>query len=170
MDSVQIQHERAVCDKLIRDINQRQNINLIFSRRGDPAPDLIYSDGSLEIGIEVVTCYYDINDAKIKWLNARGVHEAPRRWSGVDFDDALVMNINRALKKKCEKKAYGINCLLAVNILPSLTTFNEMKELMSQVKVPQQHQFKEIYLLGSFGVSSESNVNFAIWKLFPDSN
>lgn len=168
MDKVKEQHERAVGDVLVAELNRKQRKQYVFNRRGDQGPDLVYCDGNLEIGIEVVTCYYDINDAKFRWQNARNLPEAPKSWAGVNFNSALIMNINRAIVRKCKEKAYGTNCLLAVNILPSLTTFNKMNDLMPQIKTPPKHRFGEIYLIGSFGVTGDSNVNHAIWRLFPE--
>lgn len=168
MDKEQEQHECAVGDVLIAMINEKQRKQYVFNRRGDQGPDLIYCDCNSEIGIEVVTCYYDINDAKFKWQNARNLHGAPKGYAGVNFSSALIMNINRAIERKCKEKAYGTNCLLAVNILPNLTTYNSMKDLMPQIKIPPEHRFQEIYLIGYFGITSESNVDHAIWKLFPE--
>jgi len=169
VDNIQTQHERAVGNDLIAKINRERGTKYVFNRRGDPVPDLIYRDGNLKIGIEVVTCYYDDNDAKFKWQNARNLPEAPKRWGGgLDFDSALIRNINRAIERKCKVKAYGTNCLLAVAISTSLTTFNEMKDLIPQIEIPQKHQFEGIYLIGDFGVNNVSNVIHAVLRLFPD--
>ena len=168
MDDIQKQHERAVGDALIVEINRKQKKQYVFNRRGDQAPDLIYRDSNLEISIEVVSCYYDDNDAKFKWQNAKGFSGAPEGWAGVDFDEALVMSINKEIERKCKEKDYGKNCLLAVYISPNLTTFNEMKDLMPQIKTPSKHRFSGIYLIGYFGISGDSTVNHAIWELIPD--
>ena len=167
MDDTQRQHERAVGDTLIKELNRKRGTDYAFYRRGNEGPDLIYRDGRSQIGLEIVTCYYDSNDAEYKWKNARTRTDAPKRWSGVNFDETLVMNINKALQAKCSKH-YGPNCLLAVSISPNLTTFNEMNELLPNIEIPPEHQFVGIYLIGHFGVSSDCNVNHAIWKLFPN--
>ncbi|MHC5059773.1 MAG: hypothetical protein ACYTFK_01630 [Planctomycetota bacterium] len=170
MDDIQKQHERAVGDTLISEINRKQRKQYVFSRRGNQGPDLIYCENHSEISIEVVSCYYDMYDAKVKWQIARNLPYAPNSYSGVDFNNELIVNINKEIKKKCENKAYGTNCLLAVYILANLTTYNKMKDLMPRIIIPQSPRFKEIYLIGYFGVSSNSNVDHAIWRLFPESD
>ena len=171
MDDVQIKHERAVGDDLVASINRERKTNYVFNRRGDDGldcgPDVIYCDENSELGIEVVTCYYDSNDAKLKWQNTRNCQRSPKKWHGKDFDTNLTENINNNIFKKCTTKDYGQNCLLAVCILPCLTTFKEMENLLPQVKIPPKHKFKEIYLIGNFGITCDSNVMHAIWRLFP---
>lgn len=71
MGKVQEQHERAVGDALIAQINRKQKKRYVFNRRRDRGPDLIYWDGNSKIGIEVVTCYYDNNDARFKCFEGR---------------------------------------------------------------------------------------------------
>lgn len=177
MDEIQKQHERAVGDTLIAELNQKQGTQYIFTRRGDGqgdnAPDLIYIDNSsgsnIGIGIEVVTSYYDNEDALFRWKNARNHSDAPKSWAGVNFESTFIENINKALQKKCSKN-YGGKCLLAIYISPCATTYNRMSELLQNIKVPQKHRFMGIYLIGRFGVSGDSNVTNAIWELTPDSD
>ena len=167
MDDTQKQHERALGDVLIVEFNRKQGTRYVFDRRGDGGPDLIYRDGSSEIGLEIVTCYYDSNDAKVKWQIARNYPDAPKGWAGVNFNSTLVMNINKALQNKCSKD-YGPNCLLGLYIFTNLTTYKKMEYLLPDIKVPPKHQFVGIYLIGYFGVNNDSTVNHAILELTPD--
>jgi len=167
MDEVQEQHERVTGDVFISELNQKQGKRYKFYKRGSQAPDLIYRDGSSEISLEIVTCYYDSNDAKFKWQNARDLPSAPRGCSGINLDESLVMNINTVLENKCAKD-YGQNCLLVVYILPPITTFEEIKDLLPSIKVPSKHQFAGIYLMGDFGRTANSLIDHAIWELTSD--
>ena len=94
MEPIQEQHERAVGDKLIAWLNDRDGSNYSFIRRGDlapdQAPDLIYGNGAQTLGIEVVGAYYDKADSTLQWQGARGRTNAPQRWSGVGIDDSLL--------------------------------------------------------------------------------
>jgi hypothetical protein len=176
MDTAQIQHERAVGDKLIAALNQKQGKRYEFYRRGDQGndegPDLIYRDpnGNSEIGLEVTGCYYNSNDATFQWQNARNLPDAPKSYSGVDFSSNLVTNINNRIQDKCCTKNYGRNCLLCVYIRAGLTTFKKFKDLLPKIKVPLKHRFVGIYLVGYFGVNNSSEISHAILELTPDSN
>lgn len=169
MDNTQIQHEREVGDALIAELNRKQGKQYKFYRRGDEGPDLIYRYENSEIGLEIVSCYYDSNEAMFQWQNARNLSDAPRSYSGVDFSSNLVTNINDALEDKCAKD-YGPNCLLCVYIRAGLTTFKNMNYLLPTIKVPSEHKFVGIYLVGYFGVNNDSEICHAILELTPDSN
>jgi hypothetical protein len=164
MDDIQTEHERAVGDRFIAEFNRLEGANYVFERRGDPIPDLIYRDGDSRIGIEITSCYYNSHDAKVQWQNARGLPDAPWCWSGVDFDQALIADINKRIQVKCGKP-YGPDCFLLVYVNPSLTTYEDMERLMPDINIPQQHPFAEIWLVGNFGVNATSKVHEAIWRL-----
>jgi hypothetical protein len=167
MDSIQEQHERAVSDRFIQEYNHLRGKNYVFERRPRQAPDHVYRDGGSEIQVEVVTCYYDSDDAKITWQNVRNIPNAPTTWlGGVNADQALVMNINAAIKKKC-KKDYDSKCILVVYIMTPGTTVEEMETLLPSIEVPPNHKFLAIYLTGNFGVSTESAGGYRVWKLSP---
>jgi len=141
----------------------------VFEQRANEAPDLIYSNGDSQICVEIVSCYYDANDAKTQWQIARNLPNAPTGWSGVNFDETLVANINAKICDKCAKD-YGPNCILIVYISPKLTTFKEMEALLPRIEISSKHRFSGIYLVGDFGVSSDSTVSYAIRTLAPDSD
>jgi hypothetical protein len=164
MDSIQIRYERAVGDSFIAHLNRVQKTNYTFKCRGNPAPDLVYQDEKSQISLEIVTSYYDPNDARLFWENARNIPDAPRCWSGMNFDQALILNLNAYMQAKCDK-AYGSDCLLVIHIMPPLTTFKDMEELIADVKPPAKHSFGGIYLMGDFGISATSLVTQALWKL-----
>ena len=94
MDPLQEQHERWVGDQVIERYNTDYCTSFQFYRRPGEAPDLEYRDGSRLLGVEVATAYYDIEDAKFNWLEARKRPDAPREWCGENFDENLAENIN----------------------------------------------------------------------------
>ncbi|MBN1506478.1 MAG: hypothetical protein JW955_06510 [Sedimentisphaerales bacterium] len=171
MDSIQVDHERAVGDRFIAGYNRIREASYVFERRGDAdpdpnhrAPDLIYQDGDARIGIEITTCYYDSHDAKVQWQNARGLPDAPWCGSGVDFDQGLIEDINKRIQAKCGKP-YRPACFLLVYINPALTTYEDMERLMPDVSIPEQHRFAGIWLVGSLGIKARSRVTDAMWEL-----
>ena len=169
MDEIQKQHELAAGDVFIAAFNRQQGTNYVFDHRGDEAPDLVYRHGDSQICLEIVTYYYDANHAKFLWKNARNLPDAPTGWSGVDFDDALVANINSKIRHKCAKD-YGPNCMLIVYISANLTTFKQMETLLPRIEIPSKHGFAGIYLVGYFGVNNDSTVSHAILELAPNSD
>lgn len=153
MDPIKEKFERFVGEKFIEWINSNRKSHFVFLRRGDvppdEAPDLIFTDGGGELGVEVSSEYYDKADAKLIWEVAREKMDAPRSWSGMNFEDALVANITRVISTKAAKQ-YGSNCMLVIYVEPRLTESEEMCELAARVEVPDQHSFRGIYILGKF--------------------
>jgi hypothetical protein len=149
VDPLQGQHERWVSDQVIQRYNVEHGTSFRFYGRAGVVLDLEYREGSRCLRVEVVTAYYDAEDAKFKWLAARKRDDARNRSSGVDFDKSLVENINSALDAKCAK-SYGPNCVLAVCILPDLTFAEEMESLLDSVSVPSTNRFEHIHLCGEF--------------------
>jgi hypothetical protein len=168
MDDTQKQHERAVGDTFIPAFNKKHGTEYVFDQRGEEVPDLVYRYGNLPLGLEIVSCYYDNDDASARWQIARNLPNAPSGWSGVDFNKALIANINTAIHEKCTKD-YGANCLLVIYISPDITTFKTFQALIPGIVIPQSHTFSGIYLVGYFGVNNDSTINHAIMELTPDS-
>jgi hypothetical protein len=167
MDDIQRQHERAVGDIFIAEFNCKQKTAYVFERRGNPVPDLIYRDINKQIGLEILTCYYDVNHAKFVWKHARCLPNAPKDYFGVDFNQALIKNINERLQEKC-KKDYGPNCYLVIYLSFPLTTYKEIVSLLPNVKLPFNHNFVGFYVVGYFGVNNDSKENHAIMEITID--
>lgn len=165
MDLIQQQFERAVGDKLIEWINSTQATAFSFSRRGDDAPDLIYSDGTKALGIEVVGAYYDKEDATLQWKGARQLADAPAAWSGINFDEALLKNIERRISEKC-KKAYGPNCALLVAVRPGLTPMPDMQDLLAGLQLPEAVSFEAIYIAGEFPATTYAKSGYYAWQVW----
>jgi hypothetical protein len=164
VDAIQLQHEKAVGDEFISWLNAQRNWQFVFSERGGEAPDLIYSEGWRKLRIEVVGAYYDAAHAKLLWGNARELPNAPHSWSGCDFDEALIKDIERQIHKKC-LLAYGSGCVLLVSVRPPVTVHEEVTELLDTLLMPDRVPFEGIFLAGTFPVSSRSHGGYHVWAL-----
>lgn len=70
-EAVKKGHEKAVADQLL----EAEKIDATFDRVGDAnrkEPDVIYTIGDLEVGIELATAYYEDGDAQDEWEIATG--------------------------------------------------------------------------------------------------
>jgi hypothetical protein len=164
MDPLQEQHERWVGDLVIERYNTDHGTSFRFYGRPGVAPDLQYREGKRSLGVEVVTAYYDREDAKFQWLGARKRPDAPGKLFRVDFDKSLVENINSAIDAKC-RKSYGPNCVLAVCVLPDLTRLWEMELRLKDVRIPATDPFDAIYLCGQFPAPIGSPAERRVWRL-----
>jgi hypothetical protein len=166
MDDTKAQHEKAVGDEFVRWFNEKNNTDFVLKgQAGDgPGPDLAYS---AELRLEVTDAYYDDQDAKFLWKNARKAPDAPQGWQGTEFDKTLLDQINKRLEEKCLKSSYGPNCILVINMQPSLTTAEELESMLPNVKLPQSVPFVGIYLTGNFPSSVGSAGGYRCWRLIP---
>ncbi len=164
MDASQLQHERAVGDRLVAWLNTRYGRKFDFSGRGREAPDLLYSDGDRTLGVEVVGVYYDPAHAKMLWQNAREVPGASDNWLGKDPDQNLAQGIRTQIEKKCGK-AYGPDCVLLVNVPPGLTTKEELGVLLERISIPQPCPFVGVFVAGTFPMSTSSVGGYHVFPL-----
>ncbi len=165
MDAVQEQHERAVGERFIGWYNSNCGTHYEYCGRAGEAPDLMFRDGSNDLRIEVTDAYYDAADAEVRWKNARGMPDAPNKWSGVNVDDALAKHITARIERK-SRSAYGGKCFLLVNVNPAITTAFELEALLPTISLPARHFFSAIYLVGGFGWSSSGEQGgYRCWKL-----
>lgn len=164
MDNVQLQHEKAVGDKFIEWLNARDGSNFSFSSRAGEAPDFVYKDGAKLLRVEIVGAYYDDAHAKLLWGIARDVPNAPNSWSGKNFDEALLQDIERQIHKKCGL-SYGPDCLLIVTVRPPVTISEEVEELLPLIHLPARVPFKGVFLAGTFPISTRSKGGYRVWAL-----
>lgn len=163
MEELQEKQERWVGDTFVNLCQQYHDYR--FKCRADEAPDLVYENSSgNEVRFEITSAYYDNADAKFRWLNAREKPDAPTTWSGVDFNDDLIANINNVVAEKCTK-AYGPKCVLLICILPPLTLVDDIQNRLPSIVIPAEHSFDSIYLVGSFGATVRSPAQQCIWRL-----
>ncbi len=149
MDPTQERMERAVGDEFVKWLNEEKQSSFAFLKRGDPAPDLVYTDGPTELNLEISSAYYDSACAIFQWQNARSLPNAPAEWSGANFEGRLVRNIGEVVGSK-PKKAYGDNCSLVIFVRPDLTSYDELVFLLQSVVLPPASPFVGIYILGYF--------------------
>ena len=149
MDHTQEEHEQAVGNEFVVWLNKENGSSLVFSRRGTPAPDLIYIDGTSELGLEISSAYYDGAHARFQWKNARGNSDAPSSWSGMNFETHLIQNIGEVIKTKSQK-AYGPNCYLVIFVRADLTSYDEFIDLLQSLVLPTDIPFPGVYILGYF--------------------
>jgi hypothetical protein len=165
MDQTQERHEQAVGADFIAWYNRQHGTVFSYHSRGADPPDLVYRSGEHELLLEITGAYYDAEDAKMRWQNARGVSGAPDMWMSQDPDQKLVDSITAGITKKCGK-AYPAHCVLVVHIYPDLMSVEELHTLIPQITVPADHSFESIYLTGIFPASSGgSRGGYACWKL-----
>jgi hypothetical protein len=164
MDALQERHERAVGDRFFDWYNGRHSTSFAYHGRAGEAPDLVYRDAGRAVRLEVRGCYYNNADALVMWQNARKLPNAPKRWSGVGFDEDLIANINTGLKEKCAK-AYGSACWLIISLRPAMTTAEEVSDMMGGITIPERNPFDAIYLTGVFPVSTSSAGGYRCWRL-----
>ena len=158
-DTIKEQNERAIGDKFFTSYyNGHHATNFTYKGRPDQAPDLTYGDGDAELNIEVATAYYDCADAESRWATARGLTHTVVWWSGVNFEDQVVGNVNAVIERKC-RYDYGAPCLLVVHVRPPLTTIEEMRERLGDIRLPSGTPFDGIYLSGDFPDS------YSCWRI-----
>jgi hypothetical protein len=159
MDSLKKQHERAIAEAFIDWYNKQNNTKFSFHKHGEP-PDFVYIFENQTMLLEVTAEYYDEENAKMLWQNARRIPNAPQIWIGKEPDQSLISHANIGLTKKCAKK-YPDGCILLINIYPDITTSEEFELLINQINIPSNNSFIEIYVGGNFPVGG-----FHYWKLF----
>ena len=165
MDIAQQTFERKVGDTFVDWLNCKRSAEFEFRGRADQAPDLVYSDGTETITLEVTSAWYDSNDAKFWWQNLRGDPEAQTSWSGSEMDAALINDISTRIAGKCQNR-YGALCILIVYVHPALTSKAEMDSLVAEILIPDPQPFAEIFLSGHFYMgSSTTNGAYSVWKL-----
>ncbi len=167
MEELQARHERTVADRFIEWYNAQHGTNFSFQKqarkKGDP--DFEYNNGKLELIVEVTDAYYDDRDAALQWQNARGDPKAHKKWSGMNFDTALVAKINELLTKKCNND-YGSNCVLVINVQPQLTTVDDLGTRLAEIRIPIRNPFTRIYLTGLYPMDRSNAGGYQCWPLF----
>jgi hypothetical protein len=165
VDRTQEQHERAVADAFIDWYNSRHGTAYQYHERGADPPDFVYRTGTRDMLLEVTAAYYDQDNAKMFWQNARGVRDAPQIWCSGEPDSSLLERVNRALQTKCAKN-YPPGCVLVVALYPDITTAEEFAALIPDIAVPSLCAFSEIYVGGLFPASSGGSPGgYYHWRL-----
>jgi hypothetical protein len=149
-DQNKLAHERAVADELIESLK----IKPIDARYGDPnknEPDRLYKIDGKIIGIEVVTAYYNEQEAKITAEAAAEKPLAPdelRVGPGIGGpDDAICESIKSCLNEKCAKQYSGADEIwLCINAVAEITEMAIIEECVAAFEIPA-NCFARIYIL-----------------------
>lgn len=151
MESLKEKVEKASGDKFIEWLNQSSGQEFHFKCRADEAPDLIYTNGVSEVGIEHTGAYYDHDHASFLWKGARNPEaEDKGHWEGVNPDISLSIAVKNCIEAKAAKD-YGKNCVLLIEIPPGVTGRNELEELLLPLPEGEgMEKFIGIYVAGTF--------------------
>jgi hypothetical protein len=128
-----------------------------------PEPDVIceYLKGPKQLGIEVVTSYYDEEHAKSVWKPARGKKAPDYCLTRPDSEEnvRVLAESVRVIKAK-RKKKYLVkdNLLLVVLTYPRRLYLCQVEERLVRLRTPRHHPFDEIYLMSQHG---------EVYRLFP---
>ena len=156
MDSVQIDFERGVGDRFVDWLNDKSGRRFVFDRRGDPAPDLIYTWQGIDLPLEIVAAYHDDQShAEFLWKGARGHATAPDHWTGVNPSKSLAAAVRRNIARKCEKN-YGADVVLLVEVPPGVTECEELALLLGDPEQWGNSPFAGIFVTGTFPMTSTS--------------
>jgi len=156
-------HERAVGERFAVALGRQYGRQWTFVSQAD-APDLTYRDQAGLVGVEVVSPYYDDDEAKARWAAARG--EQIRGWGGL-ID--LPSKIADLVQKKCQR-LYGSRVVLAIDFWSPLSTEPEIDDLVRTLDLPQSGPFDEIWLGVDLPVSltrpSAHEGQYRLWRLY----
>lgn len=129
-----------------------------------PEPDVIceHRETGGQVGIEVVSVYYDQNHAKSEWLQARvgkPLSYEIRREDSVENVRLLAESLRRIRAKS--RKRYTVNdyLVLVVFMYPQRLYLCDLEERIETLSLPTYHQFDEICLMSQHG---------EVYRLFPN--
>jgi hypothetical protein len=166
---LQKEHEKWVCDTLIKTLN----LNASFERFGNDLsePDCIYRLDEDLLGIEVATAYYGDEFAKQEWTLARGEREFPKQgyeWlgSGPIYPDNLICaRIQNEINDKCSKNYQGVNKIwLCIEERASLSDEKSVERCLQSLKLPEKHCFNAIYLLHH--APTQEGGNYKVFNIY----
>lgn len=156
--------ERLIASNFLSLYNRAKITDFYALRTGTPPePDLICKDHNTrqEIGIEVVTAYYDEDHAKSVWEPARGNPETPHSLTRPDHIENRRV-LAHALKKLRQKTKKNYTrpgkLLLLIQIYPWRLYLSDVLESVEALRLPKSHRFDEIHLASQYEV----------YQLFPD--
>ena len=128
-----------------------------------PDPDFYCLLNGERIGIEVAHLYGSQRDARMR-LGRERVEEQTKEQrlahSRVPLNVRVLTDLNRIIADKAEKSYGGKTWLLIRNAFPPWTR-DDFEQYISEILIPEDHSFSEIWLLcDSYGSSG-------ILRLFP---
>jgi hypothetical protein len=164
MDPLQAQFEQSIGDQFASWLTDAYRSPCLFVRRGDPAPDLVYSFRAIELLVEITAAYYDERShAKFLWKAACEEEDAPEHWDGINPDKTLTEKVVNRIRKK-SKKLYPANTVLLIDVPPGVTEAEELTELLARQTIPDT-SFSGIYVVGTFPMTSQSTGGYRVIPL-----
>ena len=148
------QIERWAGDHFIAWYNRQHGTRFQFDdHAAPPHADLVYSNGTAALPIEITGTFYGQDGARFEGMNAQDLPDAPNGWSSLKSDGSVV-SIDAAFlefldKRLLEKstKAYSETPILVVYHVSRLLGSKELERMIQRVSVPERHPFAGIYLL-----------------------
>lgn len=136
-----------------------------------PGPDLIARTDDGDIGIEVVTAYYNDDDATARWSWARG--DRSRTGSAlIGPDEQLAAFVQIAADKKCAK-TYDFDgpLWLLIDARPALSDECDIERIATETRVAEHPPFSVIHLGVDLPISTGRPTahegHYWVWQLHP---
>jgi hypothetical protein len=153
-DDLKTRTERWAGEQFMSWYNVSRGTRFRFYGHGTPPqPDLLYSDGSQQLWLEITGSFYGQDGADFEGMNARGLPNAPESWSSLK-PDGTVVSIDAAfcgfLEKRLREKArktYASVPILVVYHVSRLLSSESLSSLIHRLSVPEQHPFSRIFLV-----------------------
>jgi len=169
---LQKQHEKSVCDILIRSLN----LNAEFERYGNDInePDCIYKMNEDFLGIEVATAYSTDINARQTWTLRRREREFPKQGyefqegGPIYYDGLISVRIQNEILDKCSKKYFGTDKIwLCIEENPYLSMSDEktFENCLKSIQIPGRHYFHYIYLL--YLAPTSEGGGYKVLKIYP---
>jgi hypothetical protein len=166
MDPVQAQFEQGVGDRFADWLSSTSGAQCSFLRRGDRAPDLVYSYREGELLVEITAAYYDTAHAAFLWKAFRGAPDAPAGWSGVNANKSLATEIAQRVAEK-SKKRYGENTVLLIEVPPGVTSAERLADILMGQTLPSETPFAGIFVVGNFPITTHSAGGYRVIPIKP---
>ncbi len=131
-----------------------------------PEPDQLYEcpKTGRQVGIEVVSVYYDQNHAKSVWMQARTgksySYEISRKDS-VENVRLLAETLRRIRAKSRKRYTPNGRLILVVFTYPQRLYLCDIEERLTSLHIPSNHPFDEISIMSQHG---------EVYRLFPDNS
>jgi hypothetical protein len=158
-------HEKAIGNQLLRALK----LDGKFLRHGDDdgEPDLLYSLGGKNVGIEIAAAFYHNRQAEIESQLALGKLKSGRFGTplGVpDGEDKVILSFAQwELNEECANRYAGDEVWLCIHLQAPLLEISEAKQLADAIIIPARHKFARIY----FGFHAlEDGKGFTVLRRF----
>jgi hypothetical protein len=169
-------HEQAVADEFVGWIAERGGPVFSFDH-SETHPDLVYKSGELTLNVEHTSAQYDEDHRRLIDTPVLGSRYPVEVWPPYDFQEGTELkNVSRIgeelansvveqILKKCQKARdhrFKNDPILLVEVLPGMTTAEDLSHLLSQKQIPSDCLFAGVYVVGRFPLTSKSVGGFRV--------